>query len=270
MKPCIMSSVFLAEPGKTVRDMFELAQEIEIEGIDFCDICNLSVSSREIKKMCDSYGIKAVCNTVLNDINAPGMTELKWLDNIKTAIEDAVMMQTGKVMIPTPGKPGVAKELTRQKWLEMLAKAVDIAAISGIEICIESYAADAMWSPFISSDDLLLAVNNVPGLKLTFDNGNHFAVEKPVEAFKKIHASVTHVHFKDWGISLPSEQNSYLLQEGKYYHMTLLGEGLVNHVSCIKCMKEYGYRGYINIEYFGPSSKEKAIRNGAEYLRQSI
>jgi len=157
MKPCMMSGSFLQVPGTTIKDMFEFSKELGIEGIDFCNTNILPVQPKELKKMCDDFGIKAVCNTVLNDVNTPGMTKEKWLDNIKKIVEDALILQTGKIMLPTPGKSGIDKEITRQKWLDNLGEATKIGEDAGVHVSIESYAADAIWSPFISSDDILLA-----------------------------------------------------------------------------------------------------------------
>ncbi|MBO5663777.1 MAG: PDZ domain-containing protein [Bacteroidales bacterium] len=90
MKPCIMSLAYLIEPANTVRGMFEFARKNGIDGIDFCQTHTLDVSLAEIKKMCADYGVKAVCHTVFNDVNAPGMTQDKWMDNTKDIIEKLI------------------------------------------------------------------------------------------------------------------------------------------------------------------------------------
>ena len=48
------------------------------------------------------------------------------------------------------------------------------------------------------SDDILLAIEAAPKLKVTFDNGNHAVFEDPVKAFHKLAPYVIHAHFKDW------------------------------------------------------------------------
>ena len=72
----MMSNSFLQAPGTTIKDMFKFAVEIGIGGIDFCNT-NIRSGPGELNKMCSDSGIKAVCNTVLNDINAPGNDQEK-------------------------------------------------------------------------------------------------------------------------------------------------------------------------------------------------
>jgi sugar phosphate isomerase/epimerase len=271
MKPCMMSGSFLQIPGTTIKDMFQFSKELGIEGIDFCNTNILPVQPNELRGMCDDFGIQAVCSTVVNDVNTPGMTKEKWLDNIKRIVEDAVILQTGKIMLPTPGKPGIDKEITRQKWLDNLKEATKIGEDAGVCVSIESFAADAIWSPFISSDDILLAIKAAPKLKVTFDSGNHAIVEDPAEAFQKLAPYVIHSHFKDWEILAEKAAGSFLMPDGKYYRMTPIGEGLIDSVSCIKTMKDNGYNEFIDIEYFGGRRKPlDAIKASYKYMTEII
>jgi sugar phosphate isomerase/epimerase len=267
----MMSASFLSNPGTTVKDMFSFTRELGMKGIDFCTANNHPVPPGELRKMCDDFEIQAVCNTVVVDVNAPGMTKQKWLDKVKQVIEEAYILQTGKIMLPTPGTPGIDKEVTRKKWLEFLNEATEIGEKAGILVSIESYAANAAWSPFISSDDILLAVKNVPKLKVTFDNGNHSVVENPAEAFKKLAPHVIHAHFKDWEKLCTASPDSHLMPDGNYYRMTAIGNGIVDSKACIQTMKEYGYNGFIDVEYFGRNiSSREAIKASCEYMNKII
>ena len=271
MKLCMMSGVFLQVPGTTIKGMFEFSRELGIKGVDFCNTHILPVKPQELRRMCDDFGIKAVCNTVMNDINAPGMTKEKWLDNIKRIVENALILQTNKIMLPTPGKPGVEKEITRQKWIDNLGEAVEVGEDAGVLVSIESYVADAIWSPFMSADDILLAIKAVPGLKVTFDSGNHGVVEDPSGAFQKLAPYVIHSHFKDWEISVEKSVGSFLMPDGKYYRMTPIGNGVIDNASCLKNMQKSNYNGFVDIEYFGGKSEPlEAIKTSCTYVTEII
>jgi sugar phosphate isomerase/epimerase len=266
-----MSSSFLHLPGTTIKDMFEFSKKQGIEGIDFCNIRTLPVKAKEFRKMCDDFGIQAVCNTAVNDVNTPGMTKAKWLDNVKRIVEDAVTLQTGQIMLPSPGTPGINREETRHKWLDNLGEATEIGEDAKVSVSIESYAINAAWSPFVSAADILLAIKAAPKLKVTFDNGNHSIVENPVEAFQKLSPYVIYAHFKDWRVSLDKTPRSFLMPDGKYYIMDTIGKGVVDSMSCIKIMKNSGYNGFINIEYFGEFSNSlNAIKESHRYMTKII
>lgn len=269
MKPCIMSLAYLIEPADTVRGMFEFARKNGIDGIDFCQTHTLDVSLAEIKKMCADYGVKAVCHTVFNDVNAPGMTQDKWMDNTKDIIEKAAFLETGRIMLPTSGKVGLDREECRKQWLEALFAAVEFGKKCNIFVSIESFVVDVKWSPFTTSAELLDAVTQVPGLKVTFDSGNHYIVEDVLEAYKTLAPHIVHVHFKDWEALTAPAEKSLLMGDGKYYRMVPLGTGLVDNYNCLKAMTAAGDQHYFDLEYNGITPAAEAIRASWQHLKSA-
>ena len=267
MKPCIMSLAYLTGPDTTVRSMFEFACGNGIDGIDFCQTHTLGVPLRELKAMCSDYGVKAVCHTVFNDVNAPGATRTKWLDNTKRIVEAAAFLDAGKIMLPTSGKVGLERGECRRQWLEFLADAVEFGKSCGIQVSIESFVMDVLWSPFTTSAELLDAVEQVPGLKITFDSGNHYIVEDVLEAYRKLAPHIVHVHFKDWErLDAPAEK-ALLMGDGKYYRMVPLGTGLVDNAGCLKAMIAAGDSHYFDLEYNGLTPAPEAIAASWNRLR---
>ena len=102
-------------------------------------------------------------------------------------------------------------------------------------------------SPFVTSENVLEAIREVPGLKLTYDNGNAIQGEDPALSFLRCADHVVHAHFKDWILTEPGRGMEGL--DGRHYAAALIGEGIVPHFSCLAAMKQTGYKGYINIEY---------------------
>lgn len=269
MKLCMMSSCHPGNGGGRIEDVFEFTQSMGLEGIDLCLTDGLEASPETLAALCRTYQIKPVCVTLGKpadiDVNAPGNSDERWYERFAGVVRDAQVIGVDKIMIPTPGKVGVDKELTRAKWLGRLGRTVEIASEANVTVCVESYAADAVFSPFLSADDLLVALNEAPGLKIAFDNGNHAFAEDPVEAFEKLADHVIHAHFKDWDPLPPESGEGILAPDGVRYRMSRFGEGTVNHDACLKAMRDAGYEGFINIEYFGPDPLA-ALSQGKNYL----
>ena len=105
-------------------------------------------------------------------------------------------------------------------------------------------------SPFIISADMNEAIKEIPDLKITFDSGNVLTGgEDPVQGFLNSKDNIVHTHFKDWTLSTDKKGKKGL--DGRYYSPALIGEGIVDHKSVLKVMKNAGYDGYINLEYEG-------------------
>jgi sugar phosphate isomerase/epimerase len=246
--------------------MLELTKELAMEGIDVCFAERLGKPVKELRKMLDDYGIPVVCNTFGNNINAEGMTEAKWLEHLKGGLDEAAMLGASVAMIPTPGMPGFDRVANRKNWLGVLGGGVELADKYGIYLSIENFPGEN--SPFVKADDLLEAVEEAPGLKLTYDNGNAASGEEPAESFRRCSEHVVHAHFKDWDTADESTEGYRRMLDGKYYRPALIGEGVIDHASCIKAMSESGYKGCVNIEYEGDKySPYEGIRRAVNYLR---
>jgi sugar phosphate isomerase/epimerase len=138
-----------------------------------------------------------------------------------------------------------------------------LAKEAGITMTVENFpGAD---SPFVIAGDFHEAQREVPGLKLTFDNGNAFTGENPAESFQLCAADVVHAHFKDWDICT----DGMLGLDGRRYRGALIGEGVLDHKACLAAMEKAGYQGYINIEYEGNKyDPEEATRRATQYLTE--
>ncbi|MCC6581923.1 MAG: sugar phosphate isomerase/epimerase, partial [Phycisphaeraceae bacterium] len=176
-------------------------------------------------------------------------------------LDHAVTIGADKIMVVTPGKEGVARDETRRNFIAGLKRAAPWAKDAGITLTVENFP--GAFSPFVTASDFHAAQNELPDLKLTFDNGNAGTGENPAESFRLCAADVVHAHFKDWDLV----GNGMLGLDGRRYRGALIGEGIVDHRAVLTEMKKSGYRGYINIEYEGDKyTPEDATRRAAKYL----
>ncbi len=274
MKLSIMSYT-LARTGwfkenkmEDLKKVCALARELEIDGIDW--ITTYGIEPKELRRVMDDQGLKTVCYT----FNAGGLAKdtfaerRQGVDTAFATMETALELGTDKVMLITPGINGQPRDITRRNYIRGLQECAGFARQAGITMTIENFpGAD---SAFVISSDVLEAIREVPGLKLTYDNGNiALGGEEPAVSFTRCAEHVAHAHFKDWD-QVPADQGRVML-DGRHYVSALIGEGMIDHKSCLEAMREAGYTGYINLEYEGNKyPADEGTRRAARYLQNLI
>lgn len=247
--------------------MCRLTRELGLDGIDM--VTTYGRDPRQIRRLLDDHGLKTVCHTFSADLNHPDAAARQaGLDAVKRGIEASVTLGTDKIMVVTPGRAGVPRDVSWRQWIAGLQEAMPLACQAGLTMTIENFpGAD---SPFVVSSDVLEAIREVPGLKLTFDNGNVLTGgEDPAESFRKCAEHVVHAHFKDWKVV--AEPEGFKGLDGRRYEGALIGEGIVDHRRCLSAMKKAEYKSYINIEYEGSLyPPDEATRRAATYLQKWI
>jgi len=263
MKLCMMTYTMARQGGYGVEDFIKTAADSGLEGIDW--ITTYGRNPKELKKMSDDAGLEVAAHTFF--LQKFIKRENNWLDDAKQSVHDAVELGAPLVMIPTPPRPDTAdRSAYRREWIEVLKKVAELTDDAGLILTIENFP--GKFSPFITSDDFFEAHREIPQLRLTYDNGNAATGENPVDSFKKCADYVVHAHFKDWNIIDHPEEGFREMSDGRYYKAALIGEGNVDTVGCWNVMKDYGYKGYINIEYENNKyPAPEAIRKVTDYLR---
>ena len=261
MKLCMMTYT-MARQGYGVDDFIKTAVDCKLEGIDW--VTTHGCKPEDLKKMSHDAGLEIAAHTFMATKFMNG--DADWLDEIKQSIEDAVVMGAPVVMIPTCSKPEMDRELFRNQWIDALKQIAPLTEDAGIILTVENFP--GKFSAFVTADDFLKAQAEVPSLKLTYDDGNAASGENPVKSFMECADDVVHSHFKDWYISDTPKEGFNEFLDGRYYQPALIGQGDVDTAGVWKAMKEYGYDGFINIEYENNTVKaDEAIKIAAEYLR---
>ena len=262
MKLCMMTYTMARQGCFDVEDFIKTAVDCKMEGIDW--ITTYGRDPKELKNMSHDAGLEIACHTFFAPKFQAG--EGNWLDEIKQSIENAVIMGAPVIMIPTGMNPDMDRDTFRDFWIAGLKQIEPLTADAGLVLTIENFPGKS--SAFVTSDDYFKAKAQVPSLKLTYDDGNASSGEDPVESFKRCADDVVHAHFKDWDISDTPKEGYREFLDGRYYCAALIGQGMVNTAGVWKAMKEYGYKGFINIEYENSAIKaDKATRMAVEYLR---
>jgi len=272
MKLSIMSYTFSRQGWKKngrfdLEGMCRVACELKIDGADI--VTTHGLAPAEIKRVLSDFGLVPACYTFGVDLNyATASERVKGVDSVKAGTDIAVAIGAPLIMAVTTGKQGIPRDVSRRQFIRGLQESAALARQAGIGMTIENFpGAD---SPFVISSDVLEAIREVPGLKLTYDNGNVLlGGEDPAVSFKRCAEHVVHAHFKDWVLAEPGKGMEGL--DGRRYESALIGEGIVPQRACLSAMKQAGYKGYINIEYEGNKyPPDEATRRAAHYLHDLI
>ncbi len=268
MKISMMSYTLARGPwgrNPDVAELCRLTQELGLEVIDW--VTCYGHDPHEIRRITDDHGLMNVCHTFMARVQSPDAAErAAAMDAVREGLEAAAALGADKVMIPLPGIAEVPREQTRAVALACLAEAVELAKPYGVTVTVEHFP--GALSPFVTSEDMVLAAREVPGLKVTYDNGNLLtAGEDPADGFRRNAELVVHAHFKDWELA----EEGLLGLDGRHYRGALVGDGLVDPVPCLAAMQECGYQGAINFEYEGNLyDPAEAMRLGIPRLQAQI
>ena len=201
MKISLMSCTLAGGPWGKEPDLVylcELARKLNLDGIDWVTIYDFP--PKEVAKVTADYGLKNICYTFFAPLhNADSNIRAKAIDELKRGLEIASILGSDKIMLPLSGVEGQTRELTQNLALEKLAEAVSLAEPYKITVTVEHF--HGTLAPFITTEDMKKVTAAVPGLKVTYDNGNVYtAGEDPAEAFWEIKDQIVHAHFKDWEV----------------------------------------------------------------------
>ncbi len=123
-------------------------------------------------------------------------------------------------------------------------------------------------------DALFTAVNH-KNYGLLFDMCNFGGADVDAEmAISKLIQYVSYVHAKDAfvrnGMMYNPGRGYSRSRGGNYRRATIFGHGNVPSFQILSALKEYGYDGYISIEYEGMEDNLPALEIGAENLKRMI
>lgn len=248
------------------RAMLDLTCELGLEAVDVVTLSGLEAS--EWRRMLDDHGLRAACHTFFADLNHPeARARQAGVEEVRRGLEAAAVLGAPCVMVVTPGRAGTPREESRRNYLAGLREVAEEAESAGIALTVENFpGAD---SPFVTADDFLEGVREIPSLRLTFDSGNAATGEDPAESFARCAQYAVHAHFKDWRLAEPGQ--GMLGLDGRRYQAALIGEGILDHRAVLKAMRAGGYQGYIDIEYEGDEyTAEVAVRRALDYLQAAL
>ena len=139
MKLSMMSYTWSRQPAHfDLEKMLNLTRELGMAGIDFVRLHDRT--AKELRRIADDHGVPVVAHTFGVDLNFPEASARRpGCDTAKRSIEDAVTLGAPVVMIPTPAKQGVDRNVGRRNWIKGLQELQPFAAQAGVVLTVENF-----------------------------------------------------------------------------------------------------------------------------------
>lgn len=275
------------QSGKSVDEILSLAVQAGIEAVDINnaniarqpDMLN-AVHHAGMKVSCsfefyhwgdEEYGNYDRFQTHLSNAKAEGQKVILVIPGFLSDT-DARALNTLLDEIGIPDTPVIDPRLDEfmkncdsiSKMTEMLCGAVQLANEADITVTLEDF--DGYNAPFARALGLLWFMQNVEGLRFTFDTGNFiYSDERMEDGFALLKDYLVHVHTKDRGV----EDGCAGFRYKRGMAPAATGEGYLPIAEYAKKLLEEGYDGYFAIEHYGHPCQADAIVRSARNLLAS-
>ncbi|MEA3402700.1 MAG: sugar phosphate isomerase/epimerase family protein [Armatimonadota bacterium] len=261
-------TVHAGQPGglQTLEEMADLARELQFEALELSGRDLAGRTPDEIADVCAAREVAISCINGPADLAASDDAAFaSGLVQARALIDAAADMGCPVVML-IPGRAEGPEDKPRaaERIAEGLREAVAYASGRDVTVTIEDFPNPL--APYASIEEVRRLLDGVPGLRLTFDNGNWLVGgDDPVAAAREFADAIANCHVKDWE---PDPQQARIrLPSGSWIRGGLHGEGVLDHRAILSALVEIGYDGHLAFEYEGAMDHVEATRRGMEYLR---
>lgn len=259
------------QPGglETLEEIADFARELDFTALELSARDLAANSPDEIAEICGARGLAISC---ING-GAPMAAEDDAAFEAGIAqgreLADAAAAMGCPVIMLIPGHAESEDDLPRaaRRIAEGLPRVVEYAAGRDVTVTIEDFPNPL--SPYASIEQVRYLLDTVPGLKLTYDNGNWLmGGDDPVEALHAFADDIVNAHIKDWEPDPDGSRKR--TPDGMSLRGGLHGEGILDHEAILSGLVEIGYDGYLAFEYEGVEDHLEATRRGMEYIRRTL
>ncbi len=284
MKYAVSSYSFhtLTDSGEySEKELISLAKDIGFDGIEFAEIHPQNEKKKAsyaslLREESEKRGLPiinyAVGANFLKDENDGGKAEV---ERLFSEIDIAEIM--GCRLMRHDIAYGYEKSDKRQLgfenalplFIKCCNEASDYAAAKGIKTMSENHGTFCQES--LRMEKIVTGVHN-PNYGILLDMGNFLcADDDPAKAFGRLVPYCFHVHAKDFhiksGDSLPPQDGFFCTRGGNYLRGAIIGHGEVPVFQCLKILKDYGYDGYITVEFEGLEDPKLGVKYGLNTLK---
>ena len=155
-----------------------------------------------------------------------------------------------------------------EELVPYIRQIADYAESKGIRVCTENHGR-VFQAPEVM-EALMLAVNH-KNYGWLCDVGNFMCVDaNPILAVKTALPYTFHVHFKDFLFKSGAQikpMKFATTSGGNFILGTIIGHGAVPVENCATMIKNYGYDGFVTVEFEGLEDNLVAIEAGLDFLK---
>ena len=270
------------------RPMRELLKEVKDAGITGVEI-NFSCLREKKEQILEELNNAGLCISNIYEFydwgNKPDLAYAK--EHVELALE----VGAEKILV-VPGfvSAGEEKQLTKykdtekalyeymehnQKIRRMKENLTELVAYANqkaagektLFVTLEDF--DYKLAPYRRMRELKYFMEQVPGLRYTFDSGNFaYSDEDAWEAYELLKPYIVHMHCKDRG---REKKLKYLTTKvNKGLATVAVGSGYMPMEKTILDLQKRDYDGYFAIEHFGAKNQMETTKASAAYLNAEL
>ena len=248
--------VELSPSGYELTDKPELVDSVVKEAASAgIDIASYTIGANFIQETQEAY--EAEIERVIKQVDIAGALGVKLMRH-----------DAGNRPIEETTISNLEKDLP--KLADACRTIADHAKQYGITTSVENHGYHMQGSERVQR--LIMAVNR-DNFRTTMDIGNFLCVdEDPVSAVKNNISFASMVHFKDFYIRDPSrgmgDEGWFKSSHGNCLRGAIVGHGDIDIPAVLKVIKDFGYDGYISIEFEGMEDCETGSRIGMANVKR--
>ncbi len=269
MKLSVCYNHILLASEQTGLSLSEVLKQVRSMGIQSigCSYEELAPFTIEMKLLLKASGLNISCIYKHFDFGYEETGEAGY------ELIDLAEHMGAKFVLVIPGflkeEPGEKREQAIMRMVEALRLMCDYAKDKGITVTLEDY--DNTCAPYTTATEILWFMEQVPGLKHTFDTGNYrYLGEDEIEAFELLKDYIVYVHVKDRSTAMKGEELAKIAADGTALFSTPVGAGIIKIKEILEKLEAMGYEGILNIEHFDASNQLEYIEQSTRWLLENI
>lgn len=254
----------------TVADALRAVGTLGIKSIEYEPVYYDIMQTCEFKQACSQSNVYLLTDIVETSF-ASGTSEnyQKEIQRIKKAVDIAenngarfVMVVPVEIEVKCPQDKIKARDLIVKGMKEIVEYAKD----TSVTVTMENFSLNEY--PYSTIDEMVYILENVPGLKMTFDSGNFYCVKQDVlQAYERLKKYIVNVHVKDF----KSDENGCIVRPDlPTLEGCSIGQGNIPVSEVLKKLKEDNYQGVLVIEQNSNKITLQELKASVEYIRSVI
>jgi len=250
---------FFSAKKMTVQEFIEYSARLGFEGVDLGYYWeDKTTQFAELPRWLADNGIALSGYIARNNFGAVVGTDgaEDEIANVKTAIDEAVLLGTNVLRVFAGGREGLTWEEGSTLIRDCFRECVEHAERNNVILALEDHGGLAG-----TSDQLLFYINEIdsPFFKANVDIGNFWpAGEDPMVGVRNTAPHAVMVHVKD------------LKKQGDGLKAVPVGEGDVDITGCLRILKDAGYDGYLSLEYEAEEDALTGIEKSLSHMKRCL
>lgn len=251
-------------------------------GVGYVELLDCFLSGqgdiKKVKELLQELDMEVSAYSISNDLVLFDSSGRKaQVEYIKKSMDTALELGTGILRVfGGYKKDGMSLNMAEDWIVEGFQEAASLAEQKGITMVLENHGLLAGKSYQVKN---IIDRTCSKALKANTDVGNFMLVnENPLDAVKLLKDQIGFLHLKDLkkvaltaaDLAKADLEECYAAIDGSVYQGIVLGKGDVPITVIITYMKEFGYEGFLSIEYEGAGDPVKGTSECIAYARKAI